>query len=96
MSAYVIVEIEIHDPQVYDEYKAAAPASISQYGGRYVARGGKTVTLEGNWDPKRIVVLEFPSLEQARAWWAAPEYSAARAIRQRCASTRMIVVEGVP
>ena len=95
MSAYVIVEIEVHDAELYEKYKAAAPPSIAQYGGRYIVRGGKTVTLEGDWDPKRIVVLEFPSLEQAQAWWAAPEYSAARAIRQACASTRMIVAEGV-
>ena len=95
MSAFVIAEIDVQRPDVYEDYKAAAPPSIAQYGGRYIVRGGPTVTLEGDWVPKRIVVLEFPSLEQARAWWASAEYADAKAMRQSSASTRMIAVDGM-
>jgi uncharacterized protein (DUF1330 family) len=70
MSAFVIAEIDVQHPDLYEDYKVAAPPSIAQYGGRYVVRGGPTVTLEGDWQPKRVVVLEFPSLAQARAWWS--------------------------
>ena len=95
MSAYVIVEIEVRDPATYEEYKRLAPPSIAQYGGRYLVRGGKAVTLEGDWQPKRIVVLEFDSLEQATKWWSSPEYAQAKRLRQACAETRMVAVEGL-
>jgi uncharacterized protein (DUF1330 family) len=95
MTAFVIVEIEVHDPEVYENYKSLAPASIEAYGGRFIARGGATESLEGEWAPERIVVLEFPSLERARQWWASPEYSDAKAIRMRAARTRMIATEGI-
>ena len=94
MAAYVLVEIKIHDPKDYEEYKKLTPASIAAYDGRFVVRGGKTETLEGSWDPERIVVLEFPSVERAKEWWDSPEYAPAKAIRQRSAHTEMIVVEG--
>ncbi len=96
MPAYVCVEIEIHDLDTYEEYKKLAPPSIAQYGGRYIVRGGATEALEGDWAPKRFVILEFDSMDAARAWWSSPEYSAARAIRQRCAATQMLLVEGLP
>ena len=95
MTAFVIVEIEVHDPEAYENYKSLVPASVEAYGGRFLARGGATVSLEGDWAPERIVVLEFPSLERARQWWASPEYSDAKAIRMRAAQTRMIATEGV-
>jgi uncharacterized protein (DUF1330 family) len=95
MAAYIIVEIDVHDATMYEEYKRLAPPSIATYGGRYIVRGGKTATLEGDWDPKRIVILEFPDLERACAWQASPEYAPARAIRERCANARMIAVEGL-
>jgi uncharacterized protein (DUF1330 family) len=95
MPAFVIVEIEVHDPEVYENYRSLAPASIEAYGGKFIARGGATESLEGDWAPERIVVLEFPSLERARQWWASPEYSDAKAIRTRAARTRMIATEGV-
>ncbi|WP_114783954.1 DUF1330 domain-containing protein [Botryobacter ruber] len=94
MSAYVLVEIEITDPAAYEDYKKLTPASIAAYKGRFVVRGGKTETLEGDWQPERIVVLEFPSVERARAWWNSPEYATAKAIRQQAANTKMIVLEG--
>jgi uncharacterized protein (DUF1330 family) len=95
MPAFVIVEIEVRDPEAYENYKSLVPASIAAYGGKFIARGGATESLEGEWTPERIVVLEFPSLERARQWWASPEYSEAKAIRMRAAQTRMIATEGV-
>ena len=94
MSAYVIVDIDIHDPFTYEEYKAAAAESVALYGGRYVVRGGKTENLEGTWRPSRVVILEFDSVEQARKWWLSPEYAPAKILRHRAAHTRMIIVSG--
>jgi len=95
MAAYVIVDIEVIEPIEYEEYKQLAAPTVAAYGGRYVVRGGAAETLEGDWIPHRLVVLEFESVEQARRWWDSPEYSAARAIRQRTARTNMVVVTGV-
>ncbi len=95
MSAFVIVEIEIHDSEPYERYKQLAPPSLAAYGGRYVVRGGEVETLEGKWKPKRLVVVEFPTVELARAWWASPEYAEGKALRQSCADTDMILVAGL-
>jgi uncharacterized protein (DUF1330 family) len=95
MAAYVIGEIEITDPQAYQEYAKGVPATIAQYGGKYMVRGGKVEPKEGGWDPKRVVVLEFSSLDQARKWYDSPEYVPLRALRQRAARGRLIFVEGV-
>ena len=94
MAAYVVVTIEIQDPASYADYKRLAPPSIAAYGGRYLVRGGALDVLEGGWQPQRLVVLEFPTVEQARAWWASPEYAPAKAIRQASAHTDMVVVAG--
>ncbi|NOT10121.1 MAG: DUF1330 domain-containing protein [Gemmatimonadales bacterium] len=94
MSAYLVVEISITDPTTYQRYKELAPPSIAKYGGRYLARGGATTTLEGGWAPSRLVILEFPSEEQARAWWGSPEYAPAKALRQASADTEMVLIEG--
>ena len=95
MAAYVIVDIEVTDPAGYEEYRKLAGPAVAAYGGKFLVRGGKTATLEGNWHPRRIVVLEFPSVQRAEAWWASEEYRAARAIRQRSAVTNMVVAEGI-
>src|SRR5262245_21560951 len=95
MSAYVIVEVDVKDPVAYEGYKRQTPASVAKYGGRFIIRGGKGETLEGGWVPKRIVVVEFESMEQAKTWWDSPEYAPVRAIRWQTAESRMIVVEGV-
>lgn len=95
MSAYVVVEITVNDAVRYEEYKRLAPASIAAYGGRYIARGGRTERLEGGRELRRTVILEFPSLERAREWWASPEYGPAKALRGECATTEMLVVEGL-
>jgi uncharacterized protein (DUF1330 family) len=93
MTAYVIVDIEVNDPVGYEEYKKLAPAAVALYGGRYAARGGQTETLEGDWSPSRLVILEFPSIEQAKAWLNSPEYAPARAMRHQYATSRMVVIE---
>lgn len=95
MSAYVIFEIDVHDPEQYGEYRELATPTIPQYGGRYVVRGGAASNLEGEWDPKRVVVLQFDSIEQARKWYDSPEYCKARAVRERTARSKAIIVEGV-
>jgi uncharacterized protein (DUF1330 family) len=95
MSAYVVVQVDVHDPVRYEDYKSLVPASLTKYGGRFVVRGGRTETLEGTWSPKRLVMVEFPDVERAKAWWASAEYAQAKALRQATAQTEMIVVEGV-
>jgi uncharacterized protein (DUF1330 family) len=95
MSAFVIVDVEVTDPAGYDKYKKLAPAAVALYGGKYLARGGKNETLEGDWQPNRLVILEFPSVEQAKAWLNSPEYAPARTMRHKYAKSRMVVVEGV-
>ena len=94
MPAYIIVEIEITDPVGYEEYKKQAAATVKQYGGKYSVRGGACETLEGDWKPKRIVVLQFDNMENARAWLNSPEYVEPRKQRHRTSKTRMILVEG--
>ena len=96
MPAYVVVQIAVQDPATYERYKAAAPASITGYGGRYVVRGGLSEVLEGAWQPERLVVLEFPTAAQARAWWHSAEYAPAKALRHASAETEMLLIEGVP
>ncbi|HEX8072013.1 MAG TPA: DUF1330 domain-containing protein [Pyrinomonadaceae bacterium] len=95
MSAYVVVEVEVLEKERYETYKQMVPPTLAAYGGRFIVRGGAAETLEGDWTPKRLVILEFPSLSQAKAWWDSPEYAEAKALRQATARTRMIVVEGV-
>jgi uncharacterized protein (DUF1330 family) len=95
MCAYVIVEIDIVDPAGYEEYKQLASATVEKYGGKYVVRGGAAETLEGDWNPKRIVVLKFDSIQRAKEWLNCDEYREPRKMRHRTARTRMIVVEGV-
>lgn len=95
MPAYVIVEVSIHDPQEYEAYKKLTLATLAAYNGKFIVRGGRTETLEGQWDPERFVILEFPTVEKAKAWWGSDIYTEAKTIRQRAATTKMIVVEGV-
>lgn len=94
MAAYLLVDCEVTDPKRYDDYKRLAQAAVAQYGGRYVVRGGETVVLEGTWKPNRVVVLEFPDLEQARRFYDSPEYRNARAARAGAARMNMVAVGG--
>ena len=95
MAAFVVVEVDVHDMDLYKTYTQLTPASIASYQGKFIARGGDTIVLEGDWQPKRIVLLEFPSVEIANSWWHSEDYTKARAIRQKAASTKMIIIEGV-
>jgi uncharacterized protein (DUF1330 family) len=94
MPAYIAVDISINDPVTYDRYKTMAPPSIAKYDGRYLVRGGSTTTLEGSWKPQRFVILEFADAETARQWWDSPEYAEAKALRQSCSDTDMLLVDG--
>ena len=93
MKAYVIVEVSITDKIIYEEYKKLTPAAVAAFGGQFIVRGGRTETLEGDWQPERMVVVEFPSVEKAKEWWSSDEYSKAKAIRQQSTHTKMIIVE---
>lgn len=94
MKAYVIVEVSITDQIIYEEYKKLTPAAIAAFEGKFIVRGGRTETLEGDWQPERMVVVEFPSVDKARAWWHSDQYAKARAIRQHSAHTKMLLIEG--
>lgn len=94
MAAYIIVDLEITEPVEYEDYKQQAGATVEKYGGKYIVRGGPCETLEGDWNPKRVVVLEFENADQAKAWLNSPEYAEPRKMRHRTARTRMILVEG--
>ena len=95
MAAYIVVQVDVQDPERYDGYRKMVPATLEVYGGRVLVRGGKVENLEGDWEPSRLVVIEFDSIERAKAWWSSTEYAAAKELRQKTAYTEMIVVEGV-
>ncbi|UCE93312.1 MAG: DUF1330 domain-containing protein [Flavobacteriaceae bacterium] len=95
MAAFVLVEIDIHDMELYQSYTLLTPATIAAYDGKFVVRGGEVSLLEGDWNPERIVLLEFPSVEKANEWWHSESYEKARKIRQKAATTKMIVLKGV-
>ena len=95
MSAYVIFDIDVTDPDGYKEYAKLAPATVASYGGRYLARGGTNETLEGDWHAKRLVILEFADVDKAKVWLNSPEYAPARKVRQQYAKSQAVVVEGV-
>lgn len=95
MTAYVIVDIRVNDPVRYEEYKRLAESTVTLYGGKYIARGGKTEILEGDWSPSRLGILQFDSIEQAKTWHNSPEYSGPRTIRHETAESNMVVIEGL-
>ena len=95
MSAYVIADIDVQDPVRYDDYRKMVPASIAAYGGRFLARGGKVESLEGPWEPKRTVIVEFPSVDRAKAWWDSDEYAPAKALRRSASQGSLILLEGL-
>jgi uncharacterized protein (DUF1330 family) len=95
MSALIIVDIEVTDPVRYEDYKRLASAAIAAYDGRYLVRGGASEVLDGEWTPRRLVVLQFDSVEKAKAWRTSPEYAEAKEVREGCARVNMVVVEGV-
>ena len=95
MPAYFIVDIDVTDPTAFEEYQKAVPATVEKYGGKFLVRGGRMEVVEGSWRPKRVVVTEFPSLEQAKRWYDSEEYRALKALRLRTSRGNVILVEGV-
>lgn len=96
MPAYLIADVVVlHDPHSYERYKPLVPPTLEEFGGRYLARSGAVVALEGDWHPSRVVIVRFDSLQRATDWWRSPVYADARRLRQEAATTNMIVVEGV-
>ena len=95
MSAYVVVNVQVNDPEPYREYIRLAPPTIAAYGGRYLARAGHTEVLEGSWTPSRLVILEFESVARAKEWLDSPEYSAIKHLRHRHATSDMVLIEGL-
>jgi uncharacterized protein (DUF1330 family) len=93
--AFVIASVTIEDPVRYEQYKQMVPATLTPFGGRFVARGGHMEVLEGMWRPGRLVILEFPSVERARAWWNSPAYAPARDLRQATSTGTLLIVEGL-
>ena len=95
MAAYLIADVEVTNPAGYEDYRAKVPAIIAAYGGRYLVRGGTCEVLEGGGQPRRRVVLEFPTMAQLKAFWESPEYRPLRAVRERNADSHIVAVEGV-
>lgn len=94
MAAYVIADVDVTDAAKYEDYKKLTPGAVAKHGGRFLARGGQTAVLEGSWRPARLVVIEFPTLEQARNFYTSVEYTAARRARAGAAKMNMVVVDG--
>jgi len=95
MPAYVIAETDVTDPERYERYRAASPAAIAAGGGRFVVRGGEIAVLEGDWNPSRLVVLEFPDLDAAKRWYESEQYQEAKRLREGAENLRMVAVQGV-
>jgi uncharacterized protein (DUF1330 family) len=95
MSAYVISDVEIRDQELIKQYRVLAQDSIAKYGGRYLARGGAVEPVEGGWTPKSLIIVEFPDMERARAWYRSPEYGDARKVRRHALHRRLVFVDGL-
>jgi uncharacterized protein (DUF1330 family) len=95
MAAYVVVDVEPTDPERAARYRELSGRSVEQHGGRFLARGGHLEMLEGDWQPERLVIIEFESAEAAQAWYDSEDYGAARAVREGAGTWRMVVVDGV-
>ena len=95
MAAYVIGEVDVMDPAAYEDYRKQVGAVVTKYGGRFIARGGKVEALEGGWSPKRLVLLEFASMEQALKWYRSPDYAPLIKLRQKASRGKLVALEGL-
>jgi uncharacterized protein (DUF1330 family) len=95
MPAYVIVDLTVTDQSLMDEYRKRVPVTLTPYGGRFLVRGGAHQTIEGDWKPNRLVVLEFPSMDHAKRWYDSEEYREPLAMRLRAGHANLVMVEGV-
>lgn len=96
MPAYLIADVTVTNPERYPEYVRLVPATLEPFGGRFIARGGTVEQLEGGWAPQRLVIIEFPSMERAQAWYRSDGYAPAKALRQQFSEGRLVIVEGAP
>jgi uncharacterized protein (DUF1330 family) len=96
MPAYVIADIDIHDPETYQEYAAQVLSTLKPFGGRHLVRSDAVETLEGDWHPRRLVVVQFPSAEHARAWHKSEAYAAAMKIRHRASTGSLVLADAAP
>jgi len=94
MAAYVIIDVDVNDPEVYEEYKKKGAPTILAYGGKPLARGGQTEVWEGKWQPQRMILLEFKSMDEARRWWNSPEYNEAKKLRHKAADANVVLLDG--
>lgn len=94
MAGYIVADIEVTNPEEYRRYTQQVQATIDKHGGKFLVRGGQHETIEGDWQAKRVVIIEFPSVEQAKVWYNSPEYSAIAGIRQHSSISRIILVQG--
>lgn len=94
MAAYLIADIEVHDAAAFEEYRKQVPATLEPFGGTYIVRGGAATEMEGGWEPKRIVVLEFPSMDALQSWYNSDGYKDPKSLRVRATMTRAVAVEG--
>jgi len=95
MPAYVIAEVEVNNPEEYEVYRAGVPRTVETYGGKYLVRGGTVETVEGEWVPSRLVVLQFDNLDRAKEWYYSEDYKDLKAIRHKSATSKVVFVEGL-
>ena len=95
MAAYIIADLTVTDPAAMEEYRKLVPGTLAPFGGRFIVRGGAHQTVEGDWKPNRLVIIEFPSLEQAKRWYDCEEYRGPKAMRLRAGRTNLVMVDGV-
>ena len=95
MAAYVIADVEVTDPAKFNEYRSQVSSTLEIYGGKYIVRGGATEKAEGNWEPGRMVIIQFESMDQAKRWYNSEEYSGPMRLRHQSANTNFLFVEGV-
>lgn len=95
MAAYVLADIEVTDPAAFEEYRQGVSATVTAFGGRYLTRGGKVEVLEGAWTPKRLVILEFPSMARLKEWYDAPEYQPLLELRKKATVSNLVIAEGI-
>lgn len=95
MAGYIVVQVEVTNPEKFAIYRDMVPPTLEKFGGRYLVRGGEWDLLEGEWNPQRVVIIEFDSKEQAIAWWNSEEYAPAKKLRNESANSKMIAVDGI-
>ncbi len=94
-AGYALIDVEVTDQTVFAEFRERAPAVVQAHGGTFLVRGGKTEVVQGDWTPHRVILVEFDSVERAKAWWSSPAHTELQAMLDRCSNTTATIVEGV-